>query len=148
MFQFSSTFLDKSKMQNQTYDEDLSRNEFFNSVQSYQNGELFQKAIDEGWIICVPKTSALSACPNLTGYNDTKTGENPKDEESFSQNILMRHILIPNDELPETHFSTLEGNEAIISGSTISLRIRNIGEFQHLIFFSLLESFLRCFYSF
>ena len=119
-------------MQNQTYDEDLSRNEFFNSVQNYQNGELFQKAIDEGWIICVPKTSALSSYPNLTGNNDRKTGkksEKSEDEEKFSQNILMRHILIPNEELPETHFSTLEGNEAIISGNTISLRIRNVGEF-------------------
>ena len=33
-------------MQNQTYDEDLSSNEFFNSIQNHQNGELFRKAVE------------------------------------------------------------------------------------------------------
>ena len=114
-------------MQNQTYDEDLSINEFFTSIQNFQNGELFRKVVDEGWIICVPKASVLSTYHDSNKNDKKKKGEKTENVEHFSQKILMRHILIPNDEDPETHFSTLEGNDIVISGSTISLNIRNIG---------------------
>ena len=114
-------------MQNQNYDEDLSRNEFFTSIQNFQNGELFRKVVDEGWIICVPKASVQSTHHDSTKNDKKKKGEKIENEEHFSQKILMRHILIPNDEQPETHFSTLEGNDIVISGSTIVLKIRNIG---------------------
>lgn len=67
------------------------QNEFF---------ELFEKATLEGWIICVPRAGSM-----------------PK--YSFDANDFFSHILIPNDELPETHFRTLNDKEVKISNRVI-----------------------------
>ncbi|XP_059472246.1 ankyrin repeat domain-containing protein 27-like isoform X2 [Neocloeon triangulifer] len=69
------------------YDEDLNENAFFQVLQA-DHQELFQKATLEGWVICVPRSGALPKYP-LT------------DEDFLS------HILIPSDELPESHFCSL-----------------------------------------
>ncbi|CAB3368426.1 Hypothetical predicted protein [Cloeon dipterum] len=70
-----------------TYDEDLNENAFFQLLQT-DHQELFQKATLEGWVICVPRAGALPKYP-LT-------------DEDF-----LTHILIPSDELPESHFCSL-----------------------------------------
>ena len=114
-------------MQNQTFDEGLSSNEFFNSIQNHQNGELFRKAVEEGWIICVPKASILSRYPVTSNDHADQDLQNPGNEGAFHQKVLMRHILVPNVELPESHYNTLEGNQVVISGSTISLKLLNVG---------------------
>ena len=117
-------------MQNQTYDEDLSANKFFNSIQNHQNGELFRKSVEEGWIICVPKASVLSSYPIPSDNHEDQNLRNSENAGEFNQKVLMRHVLIPNDELPESHYNTLEGNEVVISGSSICLKIVNVGEFR------------------
>ena len=47
----------------------------------------------ENWIVCVPRNAIV----------DEQTLENPT--------FLLAHILIPNDELPESHFTNLLGTE-------------------------------------
>uniref|UniRef100_A0A146LTI8 Ankyrin repeat domain-containing protein 27 n=1 Tax=Lygus hesperus TaxID=30085 RepID=A0A146LTI8_LYGHE len=81
------------------YDEDLSENVFFHELQS-EFYELFEKATLEGWIICVPRAGSM-----------------PK--YALTANDFFSHILIPNDELPETHFRTLNDKDVKISNRVI-----------------------------
>ena len=115
-------------MHNQSYDEDLSRNDFFNAIQSYEEGELFRKAVEEGWIICVPKAASLSQYFNASKENIKKKAKAKPHDDRYSQNFLMRHIFIPNDELPETHFHTLEGHDVRITGSTVIFIKKDAGK--------------------
>ncbi|KAJ8897283.1 hypothetical protein PR048_002629 [Dryococelus australis] len=70
-----------------SYDEDLNENTFFQLLQT-EHCELFEKATLEGWIICVPRSGSM---PRYT----------------LSHEDFFSHILIPSDELPESHFRTL-----------------------------------------
>ncbi|XP_055541281.1 ankyrin repeat domain-containing protein 27-like [Wyeomyia smithii] len=70
------------------YDEDLSKNLFYQKLQT--DHQIFlDTAPVEGWIICVPRSGAV---------NDKCVTE---------QEFLLAHILVPNEELPETHFTNL-----------------------------------------
>ncbi|OXU30741.1 hypothetical protein TSAR_001901 [Trichomalopsis sarcophagae] len=83
------------------YDEDLSQNSFFQTLQEdYQ--PIFNRAIGEGWIICVPR------CGTFTKGALTK--------EDF-----LGHILIPNDELPGTHFHTLTDTEVRLYNRALTI---------------------------
>ena len=104
-------------MPNHSYDEDLSKNDFFNTIQTHEDGEIFRKAVAEGWLICVPRKSAL-----LKYSNTLKEGTKKKTSQGnleYNQNFLLRHILIPNDELPESHFISLDENEIRITGDSV-----------------------------
>ncbi|XP_075231527.1 ankyrin repeat domain-containing protein 27-like [Lycorma delicatula] len=83
------------------YDEDLNDNIFFQILQS-DHYELFNKAIHDGWIICVPRAGSL-----------------PK--YALAQEDLFSHILIPSDELPETHFRTLNDREVKICNRVVTV---------------------------
>ena len=108
-------------MDNNKYDEDLSRNDFFRAIQTFEKGEWFQNGVDKGWIFCIPKSSSLPG----SSKDDTKgTKEAIKDtkyHDRFDINILMQHILIPSEESPDTYFVTLEGNDARITGNIVTL---------------------------
>lgn len=81
------------------YDENLDENSFFQILKADHN-DLFRKATLEGWVICVPRSGSL---PKYT----------LTDEDFFS------HILIPSDELPESHFRTLNGKDVKVSNRLI-----------------------------
>ncbi|XP_014243304.1 ankyrin repeat domain-containing protein 27-like [Cimex lectularius] len=81
------------------YDEDLSENIFFKVLQN-EYFDLFSKATAEGWIICVPRADSI-----------------PK--YALDANDFFSHVLIPNEELPETHFRTLNGKEVRICNRVV-----------------------------
>lgn len=83
------------------YDEDLSANKFLQEFQQQHQG-VFQQAIAEGWIICVPRTGSFPNGPIL--------------EEDFQQ-----HVLVPSEESPVTKFSTLSGKEVTLSNKVLTL---------------------------
>ncbi|XP_026679343.1 ankyrin repeat domain-containing protein 27-like isoform X2 [Diaphorina citri] len=84
-----------------TYDEDLSENIFFKALKT-EHGELFEKATQDGWIICIPRVCSL-----------------PKYALTYED--FFNHILIPSEELPETHFRTLNDQEIRICNRIISI---------------------------
>lgn len=84
-----------------TYDEDLSENIFFKALKT-EHSELFEKATQEGWIICIPRVCSL-----------------PKYALTYED--FFNHILIPSEELPETHFRTLDDQEIRICNRIISI---------------------------
>lgn len=76
------------------YDENLSNNEFFKKLQS-EHKIIIDTAPLENWIVLVPRSATLQfQRDNLTDANFT-----------------LAHILIPNDELPKTHFTNLLGQD-------------------------------------
>lgn len=83
------------------YDEDLNDNTFFQILQQ-SHFELFQKATVDGWVICVPRSGSL-----------------PK--YVLSHDDFFNHILIPSDELPETHFRTLNDKDVRICNRLITV---------------------------
>ncbi|KAL1131176.1 hypothetical protein AAG570_012412 [Ranatra chinensis] len=88
-----------------SYDEDLSENIFFQVLQN-ENRELFEKATSEGWVICVPMAGSI-----------------PK--YALTHKDFLSHILIPSDELPETHFRSLNGKDVRIYNKVVTLDPNN-----------------------
>ena len=108
-------------MDNNKYDEDLSRNDFFRTIQGFENGEWFQNGVDKGWIFCIPKSSSLPRGSKEQNKGTNVTTKDPKHHEQFDINILMQHILIPSEKSPDTYFVTLEGRDVRITGNIVTL---------------------------
>lgn len=71
------------------YDEDITKNKLFLKIQKDHN-ILLETAALENWIICLPRDEFVE----LTGEKD----------------YILSHILIPNEELPGSHFINLIGD--------------------------------------
>ncbi|XP_018905298.2 ankyrin repeat domain-containing protein 27 [Bemisia tabaci] len=90
------------------YDEDLSENIFLEKLQT-DHIELFDKAICDGWVICVPRSGSFA-------------------KYAFTHDDFFNHILIPSDELPETHFRTLNNKDIRICNKLITLEPSDISK--------------------
>lgn len=89
------------------YDEDLSRNPFLQKLQS-EHKIILDTAPLENWIICIPRLATI------------------KSENLLNQDFLLSHILIPNDELPDTHFTNLLGKDINIINNKLTSQKLNI----------------------
>ncbi|XP_062560703.1 ankyrin repeat domain-containing protein 27-like [Armigeres subalbatus] len=79
------------------YDEDISKNPFYRKLQS--DHQIFlETAPIEGWIICVPRSGTIN------------------DRCLADQEFLLAQILVPNEELPETHFTNLSCADIRLNG--------------------------------
>lgn len=81
------------------YDEDLQCNVFFQYLQG-ENELLLARILSEGWHVCVPRAGTIP-------------------RYALSEDLLTAHILVPNDELPESHFRTLKDKEVKIYNRVI-----------------------------
>lgn len=85
------------------YDEIISDNPFFVELKNeYTN--LFQHCIIQNWIICVPRIGSLST-------------------RVFTVEDFCAHILVPSDELPETHYSTLTEKQVTVANKVLTLEV-------------------------
>ncbi|XP_063240434.1 ankyrin repeat domain-containing protein 27 [Bacillus rossius redtenbacheri] len=89
-----------------SYDEDLNENSFFQLLQT-DHAELFEKATLEGWTICVPRAGST---PRYTLAHEDFYG----------------HVLVPSDELPESHFRTLSGRAVRVSNRLVTVEHEDI----------------------
>lgn len=79
------------------YDEDLSQNSFYRKLQT--DHQIFlETAPIEGWIICVPRSGTIN------------------DRCLVDQEFLLAQILVPNEELSETHFTNLSCADIRLNG--------------------------------
>lgn len=85
------------------YDEIISENPFFVELKTEYNN-LFQHCITQSWIICVPRIGSLNT-------------------RVFTVEDFCAHILVPSDELPETHFSTLTEKQVTLTNKVITLEV-------------------------
>lgn len=90
------------------YDEDLSENVFFKVLQKDYN-DLFRKATENGWIICVPRIGSLP-------------------RYALTSNDFYSHILVPSKEFPETQFHTLSDKEVTINNRVVTVESKTISE--------------------
>ncbi|CAB3253574.1 unnamed protein product [Arctia plantaginis] len=86
-----------------SYDEIISDNPFFVELKTeYSN--LFQHCITQSWIICVPRIGSLTT-------------------RIFAVEDFCAHVLVPSDELPETHYSTLTEKQVTVTNKVITLEV-------------------------
>lgn len=85
------------------YDEIISENPFFVELKN-EYGNLFQHCITQSWVICVPRVGSLTT-------------------RVFTVEDFCAHILVPSDELPETHYSTLTEKQATVANKVITLEV-------------------------
>lgn len=84
------------------YDENLSNNEFFKKLQS-EHKIIIDTAPLENCIVCIPRSTTL----------------HHQKENLADPNFILAHILIPNDELPKTHFTNLLGHDIHMEGQKL-----------------------------
>uniref|UniRef100_A0A182LVT8 VPS9 domain-containing protein n=1 Tax=Anopheles culicifacies TaxID=139723 RepID=A0A182LVT8_9DIPT len=72
----------------QNYDEDISANGYYQRLLN-DHYSILETATVEGWIVCVPRFGSFS------------------EQCLVDQEFALAHILVPNEELPETHFFNL-----------------------------------------
>lgn len=86
-----------------TYDEIISDNPFFVQLKR-EYGNLFQHCITQSWVICVPRIGSLTT-------------------RVFAIEDFCAHLLVPSDELPETHYSTLTEKQVTVTNKVITLEV-------------------------
>lgn len=86
-----------------SYDEIISDNPFFVELKK-EYANLFQHCITQSWIICVPRIGSLTS-------------------RVFAVEDFCAHILVPSDELPETHYSTLTEKQVTVTNKVITLEV-------------------------
>lgn len=90
------------------YDEDLSENVFFKVLQRDYK-DLFKKAAENRWVICVPRVGSLPRYALTT-------------DDFYS------HILVPSKEFPETQLHTLNDKDVTISNRIITVENKDLSE--------------------
>ncbi|NP_001166968.1 putative VPS9-ankyrin repeat-containing protein [Bombyx mori] len=86
-----------------TYDEIVSENPFFLELKN-EYANLFQHCLSESWIICVPRIGSLTS-------------------RVFTVEDFCAHLLVPSDELPETHFNTLTEKQVTVLNKVITVEV-------------------------
>ncbi|XP_047995023.1 ankyrin repeat domain-containing protein 27-like [Leguminivora glycinivorella] len=86
-----------------TYDEIISDNPFFVELKN-EYANLFQHCITQSWIICVPRIGSLNT-------------------RVFTVEDFCAHILVPSEELPETHYTTLKEKQVTVTNKVITLEV-------------------------
>ncbi|XP_052869868.1 ankyrin repeat domain-containing protein 27-like [Anopheles cruzii] len=92
------------------YDEDISANGYYARLLS-DHFSIVETATVEGWIICVPRVGSFS------------------DQCLVDQEFALAHVLVPNEELPETHFFNLNFQQlklderSLVFANGLSVRI-------------------------
>ncbi|XP_011496712.1 PREDICTED: ankyrin repeat domain-containing protein 27-like [Ceratosolen solmsi marchali] len=89
-------------MMETNYDEDLSQNAFFQTLQQ-EHQTVFDRAIGEGWIICIPRCGTFS-------------------EDALTEKDFLSHILVPDDEEPATQFHTLTDREVRLCNRVLTIQ--------------------------
>lgn len=86
-----------------SYDEIISDNPFFVDLKN-EYANLFQHCLKQSWVICVPRIGSLNT-------------------RVFTVEDFCAHILVPSDELPETHYSTLTEKQVTVTNKVITLEV-------------------------
>lgn len=81
------------------YDEDITKNKLFLKIQKDHN-ILLETAALENWIICLPRDEIV-------------------EEGILEKDYILSHILIPNEELPGSHFINMLGDPFELTNDTL-----------------------------
>lgn len=87
---------------NAGYDEDLSENRFLRELRD-EHGATFNRAIQEGWIVCVPRSGSFA-------------GHRLREDE------VNAHILVPEQDHSVARFSSLSGREILLEDRVLHIK--------------------------
>lgn len=96
------------------YDEDLTENRFLRAVQD-EHGAMFQQAIQEGWIICVPRSDSFA-------------------NHRLKENEINTHILVPKQDLFVTCFNSLSGKQILLKDRVLHVKHNDTEHSSQLLF--------------
>lgn len=83
------------------YDEDLQNNLFYKEILR-KHQDIVNKVVEEGWIICIPRAGSTTSCITIDDVLD--------------------HILVPDIELPASHYSTLSKQRVVVQNKIIKVK--------------------------
>lgn len=86
------------------YDEDLRNNSFYKEILNHHQ-DIVDKAVEEGWVLCIPREGSATTCITIDDILD--------------------HILVPDIDLPASHYSTLSKKRVVVQNKLISLKSHN-----------------------
>jgi ankyrin repeat domain-containing protein 27 len=89
------------------YDENLLENKFYQHLQR-QYVNVLETAPLEKWIVCVPRTGTFT------------------DESLLNDEFIMAHILIHDDELPESHFRNFNGKPIKMCNKSLLFEVQGV----------------------
>lgn len=90
---------------NAEYDEDLSENQFLQKLKDEYN-TVFQRAIQEGWIVCVPRKGSFVS-------------------RKLQKDEVYAHILIPKQDPSTVRFDSLGGSEVLLVDKVLTIDHQN-----------------------
>ncbi|XP_050459915.1 ankyrin repeat domain-containing protein 27-like isoform X1 [Cataglyphis hispanica] len=87
---------------NTEYDEDLAENRFLHELRN-EYKTTFQRIVQEGWIICVPRTGSFS-------------------NRELREDEVNAHILIPKQDFSAARFDSLNGREVLLVDRVLTVK--------------------------
>lgn len=98
----SHNVITRQSIVNMDYDEDLSKNEFLRELRQQHEATL-QQVIQEGWIVCVPRSGSFS-------------------KRKFQMHEINAHILIPRQDIFTAQFDSLDGKEILLVDRVLTIK--------------------------
>lgn len=89
------------------YDENLSANPFFKKIRQ-DHSQLIQLASLQNIVICVPRLGCINS------------------NQTLDEQFLMTHVLLPNEELPESHFISANNAGKIVLTNSRRILFENL----------------------
>lgn len=87
---------------NSGYDEDLSENRFLRALRD-EHGAMFQRVIQEGWIVCIPRSDSFAS-------------------RRLQEDEVNAHILVPEQDLSVVRFNSLSGREILLEDRVLHVK--------------------------
>lgn len=100
---------------NAEYDEDLSENRFLQALRD-EYGAMFQRVVQEGWIICVPRSDSFAS-------------------RRLQENEVNAHILIPGQDLSVVRFNSLSGKQILLEDRVLHIKHDNVEQYSSRLLF-------------
>ncbi|XP_024883475.1 ankyrin repeat domain-containing protein 27-like isoform X1 [Temnothorax curvispinosus] len=100
---------------NAGYDEDLSENRFLQALRD-EHSAMFLRAVQEGWIICVPRSDSFAS-------------------RRLQENEVNAHILVPGQDLSVARFSSLSGREILLEDRVLHVNHNDVEQYSSRLLF-------------
>lgn len=84
------------------YDEDLTENRFLQALRD-EHDAIFERAVREGWIVCVPRSDSLAS-------------------RKLQESEVNAHILVPEQDLSVARFNSLSGREILLEDRVLHVK--------------------------
>lgn len=100
---------------NTEYDEDLTENRFLQELRNEYEAT-FERVIQEGWIVCVPRSGSFSS-------------------RELREDEINAHILIPKQDFSAARFDSLNGREVLLVDRVLTVKYNDAEQYSTCLLF-------------